>query len=99
MVTWTKPARDDLKAIHDYIAPDSKFYAKNTVRNIVLRASKLSNVPEIGRIVPELNEPDIREVFIYSYRVIYQIVADGLFILAVVHGHRDLHGEDFPAKE
>jgi plasmid stabilization system protein ParE len=28
MVKWTLPARDDLKAIYEYIALDSKFYAK-----------------------------------------------------------------------
>jgi len=83
LVTWTLPARDDLKAIHNYIALDSKFYAKNTVRNIVQRALKLSEIPEIGRIVPERNEPDIREVFIYSYRSIYQILSDGIMLFDI----------------
>jgi plasmid stabilization system protein ParE len=96
VVTWTEPARNDLKAIYEYIALDSKFYAKNTVRNIVQRVSRLSTVPEIGRIVPEVNVPAVREIFTYSYRIIYQIQSDGLFILAVVHGHRDLHGDDIP---
>ena len=99
MVTWTLPARDDLKAIHNYIALDSKFYAKNTVRNIVQRAFKLSENPEVGRIVPELNEPAIREIFLYSYRIIYQILAEDIFILAVVHGHRDLYSGDIPVIE
>ncbi|NLD93820.1 MAG: type II toxin-antitoxin system RelE/ParE family toxin, partial [Fibrobacter sp.] len=52
MVIWTEPARNDLKAIHDFIALDSKFYAKNVVRNIVQRVTKLPSSPEIGRIVP-----------------------------------------------
>jgi len=83
LVTWTLPARDDLKASHNYIALDSKFYAKNTVRNIVQGALKLSEIPEIGRIVPERNEPDIREVFIYSYRSIYQILSDGIMLFDI----------------
>jgi toxin ParE1/3/4 len=96
VVKWTVPARNDLKAIYEYIALDSKFYAKNTIRNIVQRVSKLSAVPAIGRVVPEINEISIREIFIYSYRIIYQILPEGLFILAVVHGHRDLHDDDIP---
>ena len=96
MVIWTEPARNDLKAIYEYIALDSKFYAKNTVRNIVQRVLKLSDIPEFGRIVPEVNENNVREVFIYSYRVIYQILPGGLYILAVVHGHRNLDGNDIP---
>jgi toxin ParE1/3/4 len=94
VVKWSAPARDDLRAIYDYIALDSKFYARNTVRNIVERAAKVSDTPEIGRIVPELGEEKIREVFIYSYRIIYQIFPDKLTVLAVVHGYRDLHDED-----
>ena len=80
MVIWTLTARDDLRAIYEYIALDSKFYAKNTVRNIVERAAKLFDSPQIGRIVPELETNEIREVFIYSYRIIYQILPDRLAI-------------------
>ena len=96
MVEWTEPARNDVRAIYEYIALDSKFYAKNTVRNIVERSATLSESPEIGRVVPELGEKEIREVFIYSYRIIYQILPDRLAILAIFHGHRDLKGIDIP---
>lgn len=97
MVIWTLPAKDDLRAIFDYIALDSKFYAKNTVRNIVERARTLWDSPLIGRIVPELETKEVREVFIYSYRLIYQILPDQrLAILAIIHGHRDLKDTDIP---
>lgn len=96
MVIWTQPAKDDLKAIYEYIALDSKFYARNTARNIVERTAKLSDTPNIGRVVPELDINEIREVFIYSYRIIYQIIPDGLAVLTVVHGHRDLKSSDIP---
>ena len=96
MVEWTEPARDDLRAIYEYIALDSEFYARNTARNIVERSATLSESPEIGRVVPELGEKEIRELFIYSYRIIYQILPDRLAILAIVHGHRDLKGIDIP---
>jgi len=44
--------------------------------------------PLIGRIVPELNNEHIRELFVYSYRVIYAIQPDQSEILAVLHGKR-----------
>jgi len=28
MVIWTQPAKADLRAVHDYIARDSRYYAK-----------------------------------------------------------------------
>ena len=67
MVVWTQPARDDLRAIYEYIALDSTFYARSTVRNIVERAASLSDTPQIGRMVPELDKDKIREALIAFY--------------------------------
>ncbi|MEJ2426101.1 MAG: type II toxin-antitoxin system RelE/ParE family toxin [Candidatus Thiodiazotropha sp.] len=37
---------------------------------------------------PELGQQNIRERFVYSYRVIYEIQPEALHILAVIHGKR-----------
>jgi addiction module RelE/StbE family toxin len=89
MVKWSIPARRDLKQIHDYIAKDSKYYAKTVIQTIVGKTEKLGDFPEIGRVVPEIDDPNIRELFVYSYRLIYEINPEGLEILAIVHGKRD----------
>lgn len=89
MVKWTLPAKTDLKRIHDYIAEDSKFYARRVVDDIVENTEKLNTLPEIGRVVPELDDENIREILIYSYRLIYEIKKEAIEILAVVHGRRD----------
>jgi toxin ParE1/3/4 len=94
MVKWTLPARNDLKAIYEYIALDSKFYAKKIIREIVSLSSTIPELPERGRIVPETNEPEIRELFIYSYRLIYQLSPDLIAILAVIHGSRNITAKD-----
>jgi toxin ParE1/3/4 len=94
MVKWTLPARDDLKAIYEYIALDSKFYAKKIVREIISLSSTIPDIPERGRIVPETNQEEIRELFIYSYRLIYQISPDLISILAVIHGSRNITSTD-----
>lgn len=93
MVKWSHPARDDLRAIHDYISLDSRFYAKKVVRDIVETAETIRDFPERGRIVPEVNEPGVREVFVYSYRLLYQVSRNDIYILAVVHGRRDISSE------
>jgi len=54
VVEWTDPAKQDLKLIHDYIAKDSKFYAKKVSLEIVEKSETLNTSPEIGRIVPEM---------------------------------------------
>jgi len=57
LVGWSKPARLDLKQIYDYIARDSKFYAKKVSLEIVAKSEELNSFPEIGRIVPEIRRP------------------------------------------
>ena len=94
MVKWTLAARDDLRAIYEYIALDSKFYAKKIVREIVAISSTIPDMPERGRIVPETNEKEIREIFIYSYRLIYQLAPNTTAILAVIHGSRNISATD-----
>ena len=84
MVEWTDPAKQDLKSIHDYIAADSKLYAKKVAFEIVEKTENLNLFPEIGRIVPEIGDPKIRELIIYSYRIIYEIYPDKIAILALV---------------
>ena len=91
MVKWSVPARNDLKQIHDYIAKDSKFYAQNVVQEIVAKSETLTKLPEIGRIVSEISDQNIREVVVYSYRLIYEISGVGIEILAIIHGRRDFN--------
>ena len=89
MVKWATPAKKDLKKIYDYIANDSKYYAKNVAQNIVAKTEELEKFPEIGRVVPEIGDSNVRELFIYSYRLIYEIKPDSVEILALIHGRRD----------
>lgn len=89
MVKWSTPAKLDLKQIHDYIARDSKFYAQKVSSEIVEKSEKLNSFPEVGRIVPEIEDPNIRELLIYSYRLIYEVFSDKVEILALVHGKRN----------
>ncbi len=51
-------------------------------------AVSISTFPKIGRIVPESNNGNIRERFVYSYRVIYEIRNSHIEILAIIHGKR-----------
>ena len=89
MVKWTFPAKMDLKKIYDYIAEDSKYYARQVAQDIVEKTEGLNDFPEIGRIVPEINDKKIRELIIYSYRLIYEVKNDDVDILAIIHGKRD----------
>ena len=94
MVIWSQPAKADLRQIHDFIAKDSKFYAKRVTGDIVDKTGVLNEAPLIGKITPELNTEEIREIPMYSYRIIYEVKKSDAFVLAVVHKRRDLQPED-----
>jgi len=89
VVIWTALSRNDLKAIHAHIALDSQFYAGKVVGDILDRTEKVSFMPEVGRVVPETADPAIREIFVHSYRIIFQLTNCDIAVVAVVHGHRD----------
>lgn len=61
---WSKPAKDNLRKIHDFIADESPVYAKKVVRDIVERTDRIAVMPRSGRIVPEFADEHIREIVI-----------------------------------
>jgi len=63
-------------------------YAQQVVENIFERVQSLPEQPESGRKVPELDNPNVRECFIYSYRLIYEISETDIHVLGVIHGKR-----------
>ncbi len=85
MVIWSIPAKEDLKRIHDFIAQDSDYYAKQVAEQIITKADSLLDFPKMGREVPEIGNPDIREFLVYSYRLIYKCIPNGIEVLTIVH--------------
>jgi len=93
MVVWSLPAKNDLRQIYNSIAYDSKIYAKRIAQNIADKPDVLDGLPRIGKVVVELQDEKIRELPIYTYRIIYEVRTDDVFILAVVHKRQDLQPE------
>jgi plasmid stabilization system protein ParE len=89
-VRWSLTAANDLQDIEDFIARDSVLHAITFVDRVVESAETLLKTPQIGRIVPEFNRPDLRELIFRDYRIVYTLQHDTVFILRVVHGARDL---------
>lgn len=87
-VEWTDTARDDLRAIHAYIARDSRQYAKGIVDRIKEKVEGIL-FPESCAMVPEWDRPDVRETFVTRYRVIFRIIEEDLIeIITVIDGAR-----------
>jgi addiction module RelE/StbE family toxin len=95
-VVWSPRAVEDVRAIAAYIAEDSLAYAKSVAQKIVAGTRRLANFPMSGRVVPEFRDENIREVFAYSYRIIYRVEGQTVTIAAVVHGKRPVELEVQP---
>lgn len=85
-IIWSFEATDDLKALADFIARDSLFYAAAFVQEIRDASRSLKDFSERRRVVPELSNPNIRELFVKEYRLIYGIEESRVLILGIIHG-------------
>ena len=90
-VEWSPAALQDVEAIATYISRDSVAYAAAVVKRILDSTRNLTKFPFIGRIVPEFDDPTIREVFAYSYRIIYRVEDTSITVASVIHGRRLLN--------
>ena len=87
-LAWSPEAIEDIESIASYIERDSVWYAKAVASKIVETAEIIPDFPELGRIVPEIGSPAIRERFAYTYRIIYRVEPERILVAAVIHGSR-----------
>ncbi|AFY99982.1 type II toxin-antitoxin system RelE/ParE family toxin [Calothrix sp. PCC 6303] len=89
-VFWTETAVENLSAIYNYISQNSPQYATRIIDRITRRSQQIVNFPLSGRIVPEFETEQIREVIEGSYRIIYYIKPEQIDVLAVIHGAQEI---------
>ena len=87
-LTWSRAALADLDEIEAYIALRSPLNARKVVERIFAAANKLTDFPYSARMVPEWQDQQIRETFVYSYRLIYRVDNSTMDVIAVFHGRR-----------
>lgn len=93
-IFWTPLAFERLEEIFEYISRDDLKEAQKMVERIFAKVETLSEFPERGRIVPEANRKEIREVFESEYRIIYRFDSDKLYILSLRNFREMLKDKD-----
>jgi len=93
-INWTQEALEKLIEIEDYISKDSPERASKFIDQLIEHTLRLSDQPRLGRTVPEISKPDIRELIFKKYRIVYRIKEDRIEILTVFEGHRLLRIND-----
>src|SRR5207249_8881447 len=89
-VILTPQSQDDLAQIVRYIAKDNRQRARTFGYLLIDKALSIGPMHERGRIVPELNDPSVREIVHGSYRIIYEIFRDPavVYVLRFWHAAR-----------
>ena len=86
-IFWTDRAANDLRQLHLYIQRDKPISAKNFIAKIKKPVERVHHFPNSGRMVPELNRQDMREIILENYRIIYKIEPKQIAILTVSESH------------
>lgn len=90
---WTRRVIDDIQSIRQFIAQDSPHYAELVPQRLIASVERLPALPQSGRIVPEIDDPTLREVIQGSYRIVYRLIREEIHIITVHHAARLLRLE------
>jgi toxin ParE1/3/4 len=88
-IQWSPLAIERVIELAEYIALDKPDVAIEWANKIFDSTEKLQNHPKIGRVVPEINEEDYRELIEGNYRIIYWLGScEKISVLTVCHGRK-----------
>lgn len=85
---WSPLADAQVDDAVAYIAADDPAAALAWLERMLERVRSLADYPGSGRMVPELQREDVRELIVPPYRVMYRRTADAVEIAAIRHGAR-----------
>ena len=88
-VVWGESAQQALDEILGDISARSPAGAAQVLIGALEAAESLSTLSERGRVVPEIGELTLRELFVYDYRLLYRVRENRVVIRAFLHGARD----------
>ena len=95
-IRFTIDALEDIDEIHAYISLDSTRYADRQVQRFYAEIDRLQRFPNLGRVVPDLQDHKIRELIVGDYRIMYRILKEDMVeILIVMHGAREFPNNRF----
>lgn len=87
-VVWSPRAIRRATEAALYTAEDNPSAAVEWARGVFDSARPLAQFPELGRVVPEVSRPEIREIIFRGYRVVYRVAPRLVEVLTVRHGKR-----------
>jgi toxin ParE1/3/4 len=89
-IIWSPLAIDRASEIAEYIALDKPSAAAKWITTLFSKVEQLVSSPKIGRVVPEIEDEQFRELIYGNYRIIYRLEKKQVSILTIRHGKQTL---------
>ncbi len=89
-IRWSPIATDDYESIIRYYEKTAPKFAQNFAKKIIYIIENLIQFPKMGRLVPEFENTEIREITYRNFRIIYRLQENLLEIARIIHGSRIL---------
>ena len=89
-VIWSEGALKDFEEIISFISRDSAQYATRFASKIIDGIEILKTFPEIGRIVPEYDDKNLREIIYRNYRIVYKKSEGMAEVVTIFQGSKQL---------
>ena len=94
-LVWSPRSLKDIELIFEFIKQDSIEAARAFVNDLIIETLNIPMFPYKGRLVPELNNDQIREKIFKSYRIIYRITNTNIELVTFLHQSRRLIKQEF----
>ena len=84
-VVWTEEALRSLEQTLDYVALDSEANARRVGAEFLRAVRLIARFPQLGRVVPEVGDPRLRERSVFRFRLIYRLRGEQLEVVTIIH--------------
>ena len=85
---WTREALENIIEVENNISQDNPSKAIEFTGYLIDKCEYLIDNPDMGRVVTKFSDPQIRELIVKNYRIVYRHIAEEIQILTVFEGHR-----------
>ena len=93
-IIWSPLSLERIVEISENISADKPGASVKWVESVFNEVERLKKFPQSGRVVSEINRPNIREILLGNYRIIYRLEKESIFILTVRHDKQLLLEEE-----
>jgi plasmid stabilization system protein ParE len=84
---WSDRAKRDLQAIDAYISADDPIAADRWIDKLLAAAQRAAVLPHSGQVVREKGREHLKQLFVRTYRIVYQFDDKRVEVVTVFEGH------------